>query len=131
MPQQRPDPFVPRPDPFVPRAPSCSDARLADSAIIALRGKVKTTVQPGIHEDQADITIRLNDGRVLHRFVEHAIGSLARPMSDADLKAKFHGLCDPVLGRDGAARLTGALWKLDSAASAAAFVPLACGLHAT
>src|SRR5450759_3614501 len=108
-----------------------SDARVADPAIIALRSKVKATVQAGIHEDQADITIRLNDGRVLHRFVEHAIGSLARPMSDADLEAKFHSLCDPVLGRDAAARLAAALWKQDSAANAAAFVPLACGLRAT
>jgi 2-methylcitrate dehydratase PrpD len=108
-----------------------SDARVADPAIIALRNKVKATVQAGIHEDQADITIRLNDGRVLHHFVEHAIGSLARPMSDSDLEAKFHGLCDPVLGREAAARLAAALWKQDSAASAAAFVPLACGLRTT
>ena len=108
-----------------------SDARVADPAIIALRSKVKATVQAGIHEDQADITIRLHDGRVLHRFVEHCTGSLARPMSDADLEAKFHGLCDPVLGRDAAARLAGALWKLDSATSAASFVPLACGLRET
>ena len=40
----------------------------------------------------------LNDGRTHHVFVEHAIGSLERPMSDADLARKFHGLVDPVLG---------------------------------
>ena len=36
--------------------------------------------------------------RELHVFVEHAIGSMERPMSDADLRRKFHGLVDPVLG---------------------------------
>ena len=41
---------------------------------------------------------RLNDGRTHHVFVEHAIGSLERPMSDDDLARKFHGLVDPVLG---------------------------------
>ncbi len=38
-------------------------------------------------------------------MVEHAIGSLQRPMSDADLERKFHGLVDPVLGAARAARL--------------------------
>ena len=36
-------------------------------------------------------------------FVEHAIGSLQRPMTDADLARKFHGLVDPVLGATRAA----------------------------
>ena len=46
-----------------------------------------------------------SDGRKLHLFVEHAIGSLERPMSDADLARKFHGLVDPVLGAARAERL--------------------------
>ncbi|HET7527933.1 MAG TPA: MmgE/PrpD family protein, partial [Burkholderiaceae bacterium] len=32
-------------------------------------------------------------------FVEHAIGSLQRPMSEAELEAKFSQLVLPVLGR--------------------------------
>ena len=32
------------------------------------------------------------------RSSRHAIGSLERPMTDADLARKFHGLVDPVLG---------------------------------
>ena len=47
---------------------------------------------------RADVTITCKDGRKLHIFVEHAIGSVQRPMSDADLRRKFHGLVDPVLG---------------------------------
>jgi hypothetical protein len=31
-------------------------------------------------------------------FVEHAIGSLERPMSDDELARKFQGLVDPILG---------------------------------
>jgi hypothetical protein len=38
-------------------------------------------------------------------FVEHAIGSRERPMSDGDLARKFHGLVDPVLGAEKAKRL--------------------------
>ena len=47
---------------------------------------------------RGDVTITCKDGRKLHAFVEHAIGSIQRPMSDADLRRKFHGLADPVLG---------------------------------
>ena len=41
----------------------------------------------------------------LHVFVEHAIGSLERPMSDDDLERKFHGLVDPILGNAHAERV--------------------------
>ena len=36
---------------------------------------------------------------MLHPFVPHAVGSLERPMSDADLARKFHGLVDPLGAR--------------------------------
>ena len=54
------------------------------------------------------------DGRTLHVFVEHAIGSMERPMSDADLQAKFHGLVDPVLGIARADELIGQCSNLAS-----------------
>ena len=73
--------------------------------VIALRDRVHATVDAAIDESAADVTIRCNDGRSLHLVVEHAIGSLQRPMSDADLERKFHGLVDPVLGAGRAARL--------------------------
>ena len=54
----------------------------------------------------ADVTIVLHATAArMHVFVEHAIGRLQRPMSDADLERKFHGLVDPVLGAERAERL--------------------------
>jgi len=73
--------------------------------VVELRRKVVATATEGIAEDAADVTVRLKGGRSVHVHVEHAIGSLARPMSDADLEAKFHGLADPVLGKVKAAAL--------------------------
>jgi 2-methylcitrate dehydratase PrpD len=58
---------------------------------------VFTTVDPSIGEAQARATIALKDGRRVEIFVEHAIGSVERPMSDADLDAKVRDLCDSVL----------------------------------
>ena len=66
--------------------------------VIALRDRIDATADPGIAEDAAEVTVTLVDGRTLHAFVPHAIGSLERPMDDAALARKFHGLVDPVLG---------------------------------
>jgi len=76
------------------------DAVVLRPDVIALRDLIHATVDPAIAEDAADVTITLTDGRTLHLFVPHAIGSLSRPMGDADLARKFHGLVDPVLGTE-------------------------------
>jgi 2-methylcitrate dehydratase PrpD len=76
-----------------------SDEAVRDPRVTALRDRVAATVEQGIHEDQVHVTIRLKNGKVLERFIEHAVGSLDRPMSDADLEAKFRGLAEGVLSR--------------------------------
>ena len=82
-----------------------SDAVVRDPRVIALRDKVTASTDPAIHEDEAYITVTLTSGKVIEKHVAHAIGSLARPMSDADLEAKFHHLVDPVTGKPQAAKL--------------------------
>jgi 2-methylcitrate dehydratase PrpD len=57
-----------------------SDGVVRDPQVIALRDRVSAAVEPGVHEDQVRVTIRLKDGRVLEKFVEHAIGSVDKPM---------------------------------------------------
>jgi 2-methylcitrate dehydratase PrpD len=91
------------------------DELVVRSDVIALRDRIRATVDVSIAEDAADVTVRLNDGRTLHRFVPHAIGSLERPMSDADLERKFHGLVDPVLGAGRAQELVGILHDIGAA----------------
>ncbi|MBT2325932.1 MmgE/PrpD family protein [Variovorax paradoxus] len=75
-----------------------ADAIVTRPDVVALRRKVVATVDDRIDEASADVTAVLVDGRREHVFVEHAIGSLQRPMSDDDLARKFHGLADPVIG---------------------------------
>jgi 2-methylcitrate dehydratase PrpD len=75
-----------------------ADEVVARPDVIALRDRVHAVVDPAIDEAAADVTIRCRDDRTFHLFVEHAIGSLQRPMSDAQLERKFHGLVDPILG---------------------------------
>ena len=83
--------------------------------VVALRNKVQATVDNNVREESADVTAFLKDGRKVHVFVEHAIGSLHRPMSDAALEAKFHGMSDAVLGADTTNTLLQACWKLGDA----------------
>jgi 2-methylcitrate dehydratase PrpD len=97
-----------------------SDERVVDPRVTALRDRVRAVVDPATNEDAADVRVTLRDGTVLHRHVLHAIGSLARPMSDADLEAKFRGLCAPVLDAPAIDALIRETWHLDSAAAAGA-----------
>jgi 2-methylcitrate dehydratase PrpD len=93
--------------------------------MVALRGKIVATVDDSIDEASADVTAVLNDGRRIHVFVEHAIGSLQKPMTDAQLEGKFHGLSDPVLGAAPTARLIEACWKVGMAPDLKAITALA------
>ena len=93
--------------------------------MVALRRKVVATVDDAIDEASADVTAVLKDGRRVHVFVEHAIGSLQNPMTDTNLEAKFHGLSDPILGAAQTSGLISACWAIGKAGSVAEVVALA------
>ena len=98
--------------------PEYADAIVRREDVTALRRKVVATVDDSIDEASADVTAILKDGRREHVFVAHAIGSLERPMTDADLESKFHALVEPVLGKQRAEDLVAACRDLGAAASA-------------
>ena len=81
-----------------------SDAVVTSADVVALRSRVEAVIDTKVPEDAADVSIETTDGRTLHVYVEHAIGSLARPMTDAQLRAKFVDQSAPVLGAERAAR---------------------------
>jgi len=102
-----------------------SDAIVNRDDVVALRRKVVATVDESIDEAAADVTVVLRDGRSLRVLVEHAIGSLQRPMSDAALSAKFHALTDPLLGVARSAELIAAAWSLGDSADLGGLTALA------
>jgi 2-methylcitrate dehydratase PrpD len=89
-----------------------SDACVRDPQVVALRDRVSAEIDRGLHEDQARVTIRLKGGRSVDTFVEHAIGSVDRPMSDVDLESKFRGLASAVLGKPQIDRLIALCWNI-------------------
>jgi len=102
-----------------------SDAIVSRPDLVALSQRITADIDPAIGEDAADVTIVCRDGRELHTFVAHAIGSLERPMSDAELQRKFHGLVDPILGRARAEALIVGCAEIADCRSIDAFTALA------
>ena len=90
-----------------------SDEAVLDPRAVALRERVSATVEPALHEDQVRVTIKLKNGQTVEKFVEHAVGSLDRPMSDGDLESKFHGLAEGILSRLEAENLIRLCWDIE------------------
>jgi 2-methylcitrate dehydratase len=60
------------------------------------------------------VTVTLTDGAVLARELEYPPGHAQNPLTEAQLTAKFHGLVDPVLGREHAVLIEGRVADLES-----------------
>ncbi len=91
-----------------------ADEVVNDPRVVALRNKVQATVDDSIDEAAVHVTAHLKDGRRVQVHVEHAIGSLQNPLTDAQLEAKFTQLVDPVLGEVRSREITQACWTLGS-----------------
>jgi 2-methylcitrate dehydratase PrpD len=89
------------------------DAVVANPEVIALRDRITASASSSIREDEVKIRLTKRDGTVIEKHVAHAIGSLERPMSDADLEAKFTHLSEPVVGASVAAKLIQLCWALE------------------
>ncbi len=74
-----------------------TDKLVHDPGVIGLRDKVHLIVNKAMKEDQTRVSIRLTDGRVVTQMVEHAVGSVEKPMTDAALDAKFLDLASVAL----------------------------------
>lgn len=98
---------------------------VTDPAVVALRDKVVATVDAAIREDETDVTLELANGTTLHHHVDYAIGSVQRPMSDADIEAKFRGLAGPVLPAAAVGQLIDKCWSVTELDDAAVLARLA------
>jgi 2-methylcitrate dehydratase PrpD len=91
-----------------------TDAIVQDSDVIALRDKVSAQVDESVSEEEAFVRITLNDGTVLDKHVEHAIGSLERPMTNEALEQKFSDQAATALPAEQIARVMALCWDIES-----------------
>lgn len=96
--------------------PQFADAVVRDPQIAALRDRVAITADAGVRKLEAYVTVTLKDGRTLEKHVPHALGTVERPMSDADLEEKFRSLTADTLGAGQADRIIRLVWQLDALA---------------
>ncbi len=89
-----------------------TDARVNDPRVIAFRDKITLSSDGAIGKEQARVRIMLIGSEILERFVEHARGSLKRPLSDADLEAKFRSLAATELAPPAVEHLIEQCWSL-------------------
>jgi 2-methylcitrate dehydratase PrpD len=99
-----------------------SDAVVNDPAISALRDRIEARADPSLRKDEADITVTLRDGGILERHVDHALGSIERPLRDAELDAKLADLVGGILPPARAGALAACCWGLAERPDAAAIL---------
>ena len=93
-----------------------ADAVVRSPAVIALRDRIVAEPDGTIDEASCHITLTTRGGASLSLAVEHAIGSLERPMSDEALTRKFIDQATPVLGAAQAEAAAAAAFSIGEAA---------------
>ncbi len=102
-----------------------SDTRATAPDVVHLRSFTALVPTPACSRDEVTITVRLSGGEDVVVHVPHARGSLARPLTDAELLAKVDALTEPVLGAGSAARILQLTNRIDSPAGFADIVAAA------
>jgi 2-methylcitrate dehydratase PrpD len=96
-----------------------SDASAADPAVRAFAGRVAFVDDARFPVEAARVTVLLRSGESVSRTVSAARGSLAMPLSDADLDMKLKELAAYGAPQVDAQHLLDTLWTLDTAERAA------------
>ena len=102
-----------------------SDEAVRDPLVIALRQRVKVTIDASVRSDEMFLTVTLKDGSKLEKHVDHALGSKENPLSDHDLETKFRHLAEPSLPHAQIDKLVSTLLALETVPDAAVVPHLA------
>ena len=76
-----------------------------DPEVVELRARITAVADPALNRDEAIAVVTLRDGASFRSHVPHARGSIARPMTDAELDAKFQAQARTILSDDASDRL--------------------------
>jgi 2-methylcitrate dehydratase PrpD len=90
-----------------------TDAAVNDPEIKFVREHTAAMGDPAITEDQAHIEVELTTGERLSRFIERSLGNVHRPLTDADLSAKFHDQAILALPPSQAENILEQCWHID------------------
>lgn len=91
-----------------------TDVAISDPSTLALRAKVRVEDDPAMAVGTAKVAVRLNDGREFQAAIEHARGSLSRPLTDAELEQKLVSLAAYGCPKLDTAPLVDAIWSIEN-----------------
>ena len=89
-----------------------TDETVNDPEVKRVRELTTASADPAVAEDAARIEVELAGGERIGKVVEHALGNVARPMSDGQLEEKFRDQAARVLPPDRVDSLIALCWKL-------------------
>jgi 2-methylcitrate dehydratase PrpD len=89
-----------------------SDKAVQREDVRALMARIEIVPDPTVPHTQAAATAHTGDGKTVETSVDHARGTPGNRLSDDELREKFHGLADDVIGRGRAERLADAAFSL-------------------
>ena len=92
-----------------------ADPLVMDPAVAAFRARVHAETDPAMPVGAARVSARTSGGKVFSAEVMHARGSLAQPMTDAEIAQKLRDLAATGCPRCEADRVIDAVWRLDEA----------------
>jgi 2-methylcitrate dehydratase PrpD len=93
------------------------DARVVQDDVRAIRALTRLMPDASVNRDEVFIEARLKDGTIVKDHVEHARGSLARPLTHEELGAKVRLLIEPTLGANAAVAIAAFVANLEQAAN--------------
>jgi 2-methylcitrate dehydratase PrpD len=91
-----------------------TDEAVRDPEVIRLQNTVEATIDDNVSTEAAFVRITLKDGRVLDKHIEHAVGSVERPLSKDALELKFRDQASVALPRDQIERVMALCWDVES-----------------
>lgn len=91
-----------------------SDEAVSDAEVRALGALVSFEDDHAYSVDAATVRLEFSDSTVLRQHVDNAKGSVANPLSDADLEKKLHALCSFSRQECDAASLARDVWSMDT-----------------
>ena len=104
-----------------------SAANVGDATLRSVMPKVALEVDPSLGIGQAEMAVRLTDGRILEHRTTAATGTPENPGTREDLEGKFQRLAGVVLPAENVARLTTLLRALPDLPDVAKLAELAAG----
>lgn len=96
-----------------------------DPQVLRLRNAIEAEPDAQLGAEAAGLSVTCQSGRRSDEAIQHAKGSVANPMTDADLADKFRGQTGLLLNDTQSSRLLDACWKIEQCGNVAELARLA------